>query len=148
MAVEDRARSSIAAGLKAADTGEGVLILTDMFGGTPSNMSLSFHDEHQVEVVTGMNLPMLIKLATLARCPSHSTSWRPSSRPTASAISQSRVNSCQKEIAEGGAATRRSSSEFTVRAELGLHARPAGRLASLWRGASSRKSRWAAVTSG
>ena len=42
-----------------------VLILTDMFGGTPSNMSLSFHDEHQVEVVTGMNLPMLIKLATL-----------------------------------------------------------------------------------
>jgi len=58
-------RGSIAAGLKAADSGEGVLILTDMFGGTPSNMSLSFHDEHQVEVVTGMNLPMLIKLATL-----------------------------------------------------------------------------------
>lgn len=58
-------RSRIAEGLKAADQGEGVLILTDMFGGTPSNMSLSFHDEHQVEVVTGMNLPMLIKLATL-----------------------------------------------------------------------------------
>ncbi len=64
MAVET-VRGSIAAGLKAADSGEGVLILTDMFGGTPSNMSLSFHDEHQVEVVTGMNLPMLIKLATL-----------------------------------------------------------------------------------
>ena len=64
MAVET-VRGSIAAGLKAADSGEGVLILTDMFGGTPSNMSLSFHDEHQVEVVTGLNLPMLIKLATL-----------------------------------------------------------------------------------
>jgi len=64
MPVED-VRGSIAAGLKSADRGDGVLILTDMFGGTPSNMSLSFHDEHQVEVVTGMNLPMLIKLATL-----------------------------------------------------------------------------------
>ena len=64
MPVEE-VRGAIASGLKAADRGEGVLILTDMFGGTPSNMSLSFHDEHQVEVVTGMNLPMLIKLATL-----------------------------------------------------------------------------------
>ena len=64
MPVEE-VRGGIAAGLKAADQGEGVLILTDMFGGTPSNMSISFHDEHQVEVVTGMNLPMLIKLATL-----------------------------------------------------------------------------------
>lgn len=64
MPVEE-VRGAIAAGLKASDKGDGVLILTDMFGGTPSNMSLSFHDEHQVEVVTGMNLPMLIKLATL-----------------------------------------------------------------------------------
>ena len=64
MSVED-VRGGIAAGLKSADAGDGVLILTDMFGGTPSNMSLSFHDEHQVEVVTGMNLPMLIKLATM-----------------------------------------------------------------------------------
>ena len=45
--------------------GDGVLVLTDMFGGTPSNIALSFLDEHQVEVVTGLNLPMLIKLATL-----------------------------------------------------------------------------------
>ncbi len=64
MSVEE-VRGAIAAGLRSADAGHGVLILTDMFGGTPSNMSLSFHDEHQVEVVTGMNLPMLIKLATL-----------------------------------------------------------------------------------
>lgn len=58
-------RSQIAAALAAADRGDGVLVLTDMFGGTPSNISLSFLDEHQVEVVTGLNLPMLIKLATL-----------------------------------------------------------------------------------
>jgi PTS system mannose-specific IIA component len=59
-------RGRIGDGLKAVDEGEGVLILTDMFGGTPSNMSLSFLDEHHVEVVTGINLPMLIKLATLS----------------------------------------------------------------------------------
>jgi PTS system mannose-specific IIA component len=58
-------RSQISAALDAADQGDGVLVLTDMFGGTPSNISLSFLDEHQVEVVTGLNLPMLIKLATL-----------------------------------------------------------------------------------
>ena len=62
----DEMRSSISAALKAADSGEGVLVLTDMFGGTPSNISLSFLDEHNVEVVTGLNLPMLIKLATLS----------------------------------------------------------------------------------
>jgi len=58
-------RKAIAAKLAAADEGGGVLVLTDMFGGTPSNMSLSFLEEHHVEVVTGINLPMLIKLATL-----------------------------------------------------------------------------------
>ena len=58
-------RSAISAALKSADRGQGVLVLTDMFGGTPSNISLSFLDEHKVEVVTGLNLPMLIKLATL-----------------------------------------------------------------------------------
>ena len=60
----DELRSEISASLREADEGDGVLVLTDMFGGTPSNVSLSFHDEHHVEVVTGMNLPMLIKLAT------------------------------------------------------------------------------------
>ena len=59
-------RSRIAAALEAADRGEGVLVLTDMFGGTPSNISLSFLSEHHVEVVTGLNLPVLIKLASLA----------------------------------------------------------------------------------
>jgi PTS system mannose-specific IIA component len=61
----DDMRAAILHALRAAEQGAGVLILTDMFGGTPSNVSLSFLDEHHVEVVTGMNLPMLIKLATL-----------------------------------------------------------------------------------
>ena len=61
----DEMRSQISVALDAADQGDGVLVLTDMFGGTPSNIALSFLDEHQVEVVTGLNLPMLIKLATL-----------------------------------------------------------------------------------
>jgi PTS system mannose-specific IIA component len=61
----DEMRRSIAAALKAVDRGNGVLVLTDMFGGTPSNISLSFVEGEGVEVVTGLNLPMLIKLATL-----------------------------------------------------------------------------------
>jgi len=61
----DEMREMIEQSLKRADCGSGVLVLTDMFGGTPSNMSLSFVEETGVEVVTGLNLPMLIKLATL-----------------------------------------------------------------------------------
>ena len=61
----DEMRSAIAEALGEVDTGDGVLILTDMFGGTPSNIALSFLKEHRIEVVTGINLPMLIKLATL-----------------------------------------------------------------------------------
>jgi len=58
-------KEAIGGALAAADSGQGVLVLTDMFGGTPSNISLSFLDDRRVEVVTGLNLPMLIKLATL-----------------------------------------------------------------------------------
>ena len=58
-------RNTISNTLAEADQGAGVLVLTDMFGGTPSNISLSFLEERRVEVVTGLNLPMLIKIATL-----------------------------------------------------------------------------------
>ena len=58
---EARARLATAIHRVGAD-GEGVLVLTDMFGGTPSNLALTFLDE-QIEVVTGVNLPMLMKLA-------------------------------------------------------------------------------------
>ncbi|OPY62286.1 MAG: PTS system fructose IIA component [Syntrophorhabdus sp. PtaU1.Bin002] len=50
--------------MKSVDSGEGVIILTDMFGGTPSNISLSFLEEGKIELVAGVNLPMLIKLTT------------------------------------------------------------------------------------
>lgn len=57
----------VGSAIKKVDTGNGVLILTDMFGGTPSNLSLSFLAEGKVEVVTGVNLPMIIRLVTLRR---------------------------------------------------------------------------------
>ena len=57
-------REKIIAAIRKADTGQGVLILTDMYGGTPSNISLSFLEEKRIEVITGVNLPMLLKLAT------------------------------------------------------------------------------------
>jgi mannose PTS system EIIA component len=60
----DVIKGRIAAAIKSVSLREGVMILTDMFGGTPSNISLSFLDEGNIEVVTGVNLPMLIKLAT------------------------------------------------------------------------------------
>ncbi len=61
----EEVKKRIKKAIKKVDAGEGVLILTDMFGGTPSNISLSFLEKGKVEVVTGVNLPMLIKLSTL-----------------------------------------------------------------------------------
>lgn len=57
----DRLRQKIADSLRQVRTGDGVLILTDMFGGTPSNLSYSFLEEGRVEVLSGVNLPLLIK---------------------------------------------------------------------------------------
>lgn len=60
----DTIKEMIVQALKKTNDGSGVIILTDMFGGTPSNISLSFLEEGKVEVVAGVNLPMLIKLVT------------------------------------------------------------------------------------
>jgi len=57
------AHAAIAAAIAKVDTGGGVLVLTDMFGGTPSNLGLAFLEGGRIEVVTGVNLPMLISLA-------------------------------------------------------------------------------------
>lgn len=57
-------RADITAAVARADKGQGVIILTDMFGGTPANVSLTWLEENKVEVLTGVNLPMLLKLAT------------------------------------------------------------------------------------
>lgn len=61
----DRARTMIEEGIRKLDRGEGVLILTDMFGGTPTNIALSLMDPGKVEIVTGANLPMLIKFTNI-----------------------------------------------------------------------------------
>ena len=64
--VED-SKKRINVSLKKVDKKSGVVIFTDMFGGTPSNLSFSFLKENQVEIITGINLPMLIKFVSLQR---------------------------------------------------------------------------------
>jgi PTS system mannose-specific IIA component len=62
--MEQRRRDIIAA-VEQVDSGDGVVVLTDMFGGTPSNLAISVMEGNRVDVVAGINLPMLIKLASL-----------------------------------------------------------------------------------
>jgi len=61
----DEMRAAISEKLAAAENGQGVLILTDMFGGTPTNLALALLEPGRVEIVTGANLPMLIKFTNL-----------------------------------------------------------------------------------
>jgi PTS system mannose-specific IIA component len=61
----DQRRQQIIDGVRQVDAGEGVVILTDMFGGTPSNLAISVLSQGRVEVIAGVNLPMLIKLASM-----------------------------------------------------------------------------------
>ena len=56
-------RAEIASAIEDVDSGDGVIILTDLFGGTPSNLAISLLDKGRVEVIAGINLPMLIRLA-------------------------------------------------------------------------------------
>ncbi len=58
-------RTEIAARMAEVDSGDGVILLTDMFGGTPSNLAMSMLREKDVEVIGGVNLPMLVKLAKI-----------------------------------------------------------------------------------
>ena len=64
------AREDIARAIERVQGEEGVLLLTDMFGGTPSNLGMTFLEIDRLEVITGVNLPMLIKLAGLRNKPS------------------------------------------------------------------------------
>ena len=61
----DQRRAEILDAVKTVDSGEGVVVLTDMFGGTPSNLAISVMGNSKTEVVAGINLPMLIKLASV-----------------------------------------------------------------------------------
>jgi len=63
----EKLRKKIGDGMKAVDEGDGVIILTDMFGGTPSNLSLSFLEEGRIDVLTGVNLPVLIRAAKMRK---------------------------------------------------------------------------------
>ncbi len=63
----DERRQDIAAAIAKVDLGLGVIVLTDMFGGTPSNLAISLLEEGRVEVVAGLNLPMLVKLARVRK---------------------------------------------------------------------------------
>lgn len=61
----EKRREDILAAVKAVDAGKGVVLLTDMFGGTPSNLAISIMGKAPVEVVAGINLPMMVKLASI-----------------------------------------------------------------------------------
>jgi PTS system mannose-specific IIA component len=61
----ERRRQDILRAIAEVDAGKGVVLLTDMFGGTPSNLAISVMDKAKIEVIAGINLPMLIKLASL-----------------------------------------------------------------------------------
>ena len=63
----EKSIKKLATAVQKVDSGNGVLILTDMFGGTPSNLSLSLLEDDKVEVLTGVNLPMLVRLITLRK---------------------------------------------------------------------------------
>ena len=63
----DLCRSDIIEAVNRVDSGDGVAILTDMFGGTPSNLAISLLEEGHVEVVAGLNLPMLVKLVRVRK---------------------------------------------------------------------------------
>ena len=61
----ERRRADIQKAVGSVETGEGVIILTDMFGGTPSNLAISIMESKSIEVIAGVNLPMLVKLASI-----------------------------------------------------------------------------------
>jgi mannose PTS system EIIA component len=63
----EMAKAEIARAIAQVSTGNGVLVLTDMFGGTPTNIAAMFLKENEVEIITGVNLPMVIKLASTNR---------------------------------------------------------------------------------
>jgi len=64
----ERRRREIADAVKRVDSGEGAIILTDLFGGTPSNLAISLMKAGKLEVIAGINLPMLIRLAKARNC--------------------------------------------------------------------------------
>ena len=143
-----RCAAAIAEALEAADKGEGVLILTDMFGGTPSNISLSFLDEHQVEVVTGRQPADADQARDAARGEAARGAGhlhqglRPAEHLGGQRAAAGRRRGERRSAPDGRAASSRCASE------LGLHARPAGRFVAAGRALRGRDHASAAATSG
>jgi mannose PTS system EIIA component len=69
VATDPEVRHRVADAIRAVDAGDGVLLLTDLLGGSPTQLCLSFLDERRVEVVTGVNLPMILKLVSVRASP-------------------------------------------------------------------------------
>ncbi len=65
----EKRRTEILENVQACDSGDGVIVLTDMFGGTPSNLAISIMERARIEVLAGVNLPMLVKLASVRARP-------------------------------------------------------------------------------
>jgi PTS system mannose-specific IIA component len=61
----EQRRAEILENVRACDTGDGIIVLTDMFGGTPSNLAISVMGHGRIEVLAGLNLPILVKLASV-----------------------------------------------------------------------------------
>ena len=64
----EKRRKEIADAIRRVDSGDGAIVLTDLFGGTPSNLAISLMQAGRVEVIAGINLPMLIRLAGARKC--------------------------------------------------------------------------------
>ena len=93
----DLCRSDIIEAVNRVDSGDGVAILTDMFGGTPSNLAISVLDRANVEVIAGVNLPMLIKLASV-----RSTSKLPVAVTQAQEAGRKYINVASQLLADAG----------------------------------------------
>ena len=92
----ERRRQDIIDAIARVDTGAGVVLLTDMFGGTPSNLAISVMEPNRVEVIAGVNLPMLIKLASV-----RSTEKLPAAVTSAREAGRKYINVASQLLAEG-----------------------------------------------
>lgn len=93
----ERRRVDILESIERADSGNGVILLTDMFGGTPSNLAISVMEKANVEVIAGVNLPMLIKLASV-----RATETLPNAADQAQDAGRKYINIASQLLKEGG----------------------------------------------
>ncbi len=122
----EQRRKEILERVNEVETGDGVVLLTDMFGGTPSNLAISVLDRANVEVIAGINLPMLIKLAGMRegqRCRPPSPRRRKRAANTSTSPPSCWRRGGSSFMSAGGAITRIAN----IRNQRGLHARAAAK---------------------